>query len=78
VLGIVIEKIAGKPYSEFMQGSVKGITALTFIACENTEGRRNSFDQTMVCFYKADGAPRPYWTVGFTQSGQIAFVMSEV
>jgi D-alanyl-D-alanine carboxypeptidase len=63
---------------ERLQGGLKGITALTFIACQSTEGRRNTYDETTVCFYKAEGVPLLYWTVGFTRSGQIALVMPEV
>ena len=63
---------------EPLQGGLKGITALTFIACQNTEGRRNAYDETTVCFYKADGAPLLYWAVGFTRSGRIAYVMLEL
>ena len=63
---------------ERLQGAFKGITALTFIACQNTEGRRNAYDETTVCFYKADGAPLLYWAVGFTRAGRIAYVMPEL
>ena len=59
-------------------GGLKGVNALTFIACQNTEGRRNAYDETTVCFYKADGAPLVFWSVGFTRSGQIAYIMPEV
>ena len=63
---------------ERLQGAFKGITALTFIACQDTNGRRNAYDETAVCFYKADGAPVPYLTVGFTRSARIAYVMPEM
>jgi hypothetical protein len=63
---------------ERLQGAVKGITALTFIGCQNTEGRRNAYDETTVCFHKASGAPLVYWAVGFTRSGHIAYLMPEV
>ena len=63
---------------ERLQGAFKGITALTFIACQDTNGRRNAYDETAVCFYKADGAPVPYWAVGFTRSARIAYVMPEI
>ena len=63
---------------ERLQGGVRGITALTSIACQDTKGRRNAYGETTVCFYKADGAPVLYWAVGFTRSGQIAYVMPEL
>jgi hypothetical protein len=63
---------------ERLQGAFKGITALAFITCQNTKGRRNAYDETAVCFYKADGAPVQYWAVGFTGSGRVAYVMPEL
>ena len=63
---------------ERLQGGLKGITALTFIACQNTDGRRNAYDETAVCFYKAAGTSVLYWAVGFTRSGRIAYVMPEL
>ncbi len=71
-------RLGGPIPIERLQGGLKGINALTFIACQNTEGRRNMYDETAVCFYKAEGAPLLYWAVGFTRSGHIAFVMPEV
>jgi CubicO group peptidase (beta-lactamase class C family) len=63
---------------ERLQGGLKGITALTFIACQDTQGRRNEYDETTVCFYKTAGASLLYWAVGFTRSGRIAYVMPEL
>jgi CubicO group peptidase (beta-lactamase class C family) len=77
-IGGVAERSLGLYPIERWQAGLKGINALTFIACQNTEGRRNMYDETAVCFYKADGAPLPYWSAGFTRSGQIAFVMPEL
>jgi D-alanyl-D-alanine carboxypeptidase len=66
------------PVERLLLGAFKGITALTFIACQSTEGRRNAYDETIVCFYEADRAPLRYWAVGFTRSGRIAYVMPEL
>jgi hypothetical protein len=74
----VAERSLGLYPVERLQGGFEGITALTSIACQNTDGRRNAYDESTVCFYKADGASVLYWAVGFTRSGQIAFVMPEL
>jgi CubicO group peptidase (beta-lactamase class C family) len=66
------------PVERLLLGAFKGITALTFIACQNTEGRRNAYDETTVCFYRVDGAPVLYLAVGFMRSGRIAYVMPEL
>ena len=76
--GAVAERSLGTYPVERLQYGLKGITALTFIACQNTAGRRNTYAETAVCFYKAEGAPLLYWSAGFTESGLIAFVMPEV
>lgn len=76
--GAVAERSLGMHPIERLQGGLEGITALTFIACQSTEGRHNMYDETAVCFYKVDGTQLPYWAIGFTRSGQIAYLMPEV
>jgi hypothetical protein len=81
-LCLVLPTLGSRNRTRSMTSFARKWTANASQVCHSRhEERRHCqarYDETAVCFYKADGAPLPYWSAGFTRSGQIAFVMPEL
>ena len=70
----VAERSHGMHPIERLQGGLKGLTRVDLHRVPEHGGTPQIlYDETAVCFYKADGTPLPYWAIGFTRSGQIAY-----
>jgi hypothetical protein len=75
--GAVAERSIGTYPVERLQRSVQGITALTFIACQKTAGRRSPYGETDV-FLQSRRSAADVLGDRLHPSGRIAFVIPEV